>query len=211
MRRSTIPTYLLWLAAAAVLSGCRDDSGLSDAKPSNSARDNVARSQVDRGPVRVTVQVEPKEARLSDEPMLTVIIDTENDVKVTKPPFGKSLGDFVIRDFREPLPETSGDRQILRQIYTLEPTRSGKLSIAPIAVTFRDERADGDGMEHTVVTEALTIDVSTVLGDDAPSLAELRPAAGPVELPESAIGTTWWILVGFCAVMSVAAAAWCRR
>ena len=63
-------------------------------------------------------------------------------------------------------------------------------------------------MEHTVVTEALTIDVSTVLGDDAPSLAELRPAAGPVELPESAIGTTWWILVGFCAVMSVAAAAW---
>ncbi len=203
-----IRTILITLFAAGLLTGCRDKSVPSDGGSSDSKTDNVVRSRVERGPLRVTVEVDPKNARLSDEPTLVVTIDSEQDVEFNRPPFGEALGDFLIRDFREPLPEISGNRQIVRQVYTLEPTRAGKLSIAPITITFRDTRAEGDGKVHSVETEALTIDVSTVLGDDVPSLADLRPASGPVELPESASHAMWWLAGGCAAALAVAALAW---
>jgi hypothetical protein len=118
-------------------------------------------------------------------------------VKVNRPPFGAALGEFLIRDFREPVPKVDGDRQIVQQIYTLEPTRAGQLSIAPIAVTFQDTRKTGDGQQHTVETEALTVEVTTAVGDEIPTLSDLRPATGPVELPEPAAGSLWW-LFGAC-------------
>ena len=69
--------------------------------------------------MRLSVEVEPAAARLSDEPKLTLEIEYPQGVKVRKPEFGSALGDFVIRDFREPLPRVHGDRQTLQQIYTL--------------------------------------------------------------------------------------------
>ena len=67
-------------------------------------------------------------ARLSDEPTLTLEIDySARESPSSKPEFGSALGEFVIRDFREPLPRVEGDRQVLQQIYTLEPTRAGKI------------------------------------------------------------------------------------
>jgi hypothetical protein len=143
----------------------------------------------------VIVEVEPAEARLSDEPTLAVTIESEKGVTVRKPPFGESMGDFVIRDFREPLPKIEGDREIIRQIYTLEPTRTGELAIWPISVTFTDTRPDGDGKDRTLETEGLTIEVASVVDSDVPSLSDLRPAAGPVELPESATARPWWLLI----------------
>ncbi len=170
-----------------------------------------ARSEVERGPVRVSVEVEPAKARLSDEPTLRLTIDHEKGVTVRKPPFGESLGDFLIRDFREPLPEVKGDREILRQIYTLEPTRTGALSIWPITVMFTDTRPDGDGKEHTVQTEGLSIEVASVVDSEVPSLAELRPIAGPVELPRQGRAGLWWLAVVPAVLGGVAAAVWLWR
>lgn len=202
LRRMIVPAV-----AVIVLAGCAADSQ----KPADEEAHEeagLARSEVELGPVRVTVEVEPAEARLSDEPTLTLVIDHARGVTVRKPPFGESLGEFVIRDFREPLPRTVGDREVIEQIYTLEPTGTGELSIYPISVTFTDTRPDGDHKEHTVQTEGLTVRIASVLESDVPSLADLRPAAGPVELPRSEGPGAWWPVILAVVVFAGGAAAW---
>ena len=196
-------------AATSLLLGC---GGSTDDAVENAERaeDRIARSQVERGPVRVTVEVDPAKARLSDEPTLTLTIDYETGVTVQKPPFGESMGDFVIRDYREPMPKIDGNRETLRQIYTLEPTRTGELAIWPISVTFTDTRPDGDGKEHTIETEGLNVEIASVLDSQSPSLGDLRPMTGPVELKHSESNRIWGF-VAFLVVVGGAVAVWYLR
>ena len=191
----------LVLVVLAIVCGC--DATNSEPAPDDTT--NVVRSEVERGPVKFTVEVSPEKPRLSDEPQLTLTIRSKPGVRIEKPPFGEALGDFLIRDFHEPVADIAGEDgdEIIRQVYKLEPTRAGKLTVSPIAVRFHDERPDGDGKEHTIESEALTVEVSTVLGDEAPSLADLRPAAGPVELRAgSKFGWLWTL--GTVAVLAMA-------
>jgi hypothetical protein len=168
----------------------------------------VARSSVERGPVRLTVTVDPSPARLSDEPTLTVEIDHAEGVKVQKPEFGEALGEFILRDFREPMPRVKDDRQIIQQIYTIEPTWAGKIVIDPIAVRFIDDRPEGGGKESTLETEPITVEVAAAVADEAPSLAALRPAAEPVLLPRPSVPAAWWIAGLLVLALAAAGAAW---
>lgn len=167
-------------------------------------QEQVARTEIERGPAHVIVEVEPNPARLSDEPKLTLTIKHEQGVKVDKPPFGEAVGDSLqIRDFHEPLPETKEGHEIIRQIYTLEPTRTGELQIDPIAVTFAV-----DGKQHSVETEALGIEITSMIADEAPSLADLQGIEGPVELPEPRSIAIWLAAIGCVLVVIVAGTLW---
>ena len=169
-------------------------------------------TEVERGPIRVTVDVSPKEPRLSDEPKLTLTITVADGVKVEAPPFGESLGEFVIRDFHEPIPRRSAGYRILQQIYTLEPTHAGPLLVAPVSVRFTDDRANGDGKEHKVETEAMTLNVATIIPSEAPSLNDLRPPAPPVELPEAGMSSVWlWTVCGVILLAGRLHASFVRR
>ncbi|OHB79840.1 MAG: hypothetical protein A2W31_18615 [Planctomycetes bacterium RBG_16_64_10] len=132
-------------------------------------------------------------------------------MKVERPPFGDAVGEFVIRNFREPLPEADEGRAILRQIYTLEPTRTGKLPIDPITIRFWDHRPKGDGKEHTVETESLSVEVTSVVESAAPSLGDLQPAAGPVAVPAPASAAVWWLLGAAVVLVVGGLAVWRRR
>ncbi len=153
--------------------------------------------------MRVIVEVQPSKANLSDEPVLTLTIDSEEGVAVEKPPFGSTLGGFTIRNFREPLPKISNGREVIQQVYTLEPTETGRLRIDPISVAFTDRRPNGDGRRHSVETEPLSIEVTSLVGDKAPSLGDLRPPADPIALP-SHIALLLWCLaaVGVAALVA---------
>ena len=163
------------LAAFLVLPGCKTNS---TATP-DAAAAKPARSEVQRGPVRVTVEVQPSKASLSDEPVLTLTIDSEEGVAVEKPPFGSTLGGFTIRNFREPLPKISNGREVIQQIYTLEPTETGRLRIDPISVAFTDRRPNGDGRRHSVETEPLSIEVTSLVGDKSPVAGRVAAAGRP--------------------------------
>lgn len=210
LSRCFVPPAVVLGVTLSLASGCGDRSGQPGGQ-AEQADDRAARSEVELGPVRVTVQVEPAEAKLSDEPELTLSIDYARGVTVRTPPFGESLGDFLIRDFRQSLPSTRGDREILEQVYTLEPMTTGQLSIYPIGVTFTDTRPGGDGKEHTIQTEGLTVQIASVLESEAPSLADLRPPAGPVELPASAGPRRWWPALVALALAAAGVAFWLRR
>lgn len=198
--RAALAGYLV--ISLVVLAGCGTSTNLTvdaAAKP--------ARSEVQRGPVRVTVEVQPSKAKLSDEPQLTLTIDSEEGVTVEKPPFGSTLGGFKIRGLREPLPKINNGREVIQQIYALEPTETGRLRIDPISVAFTDRRPKGDGKRQTVATEPITVEITSLLGDKTPTLADLRPPAAPMALPSHwaawlwtilplvavAVGAVWWL------------------
>ena len=191
MKRTETIDLIVALVAVMFLLGCEKSSPTSEP----TANMATAQTEAHRGPVRVTVEVTPEPARLSDEPTLTLSIEYESGVTIDKPPFGDAFGDFIIRDFREPFPETHDDREIIRQIYTLEPTTTGPLQIDPIAIQFTDNRESGDATTHTVETEALTINVLSVVKSEAPSLNDLEGFAGPIDLPTSRSWIGWLLSV----------------
>lgn len=177
------------------LSGCagnHDDE--TKAKP--------AVRTVERGPVRVTIEVKPSPARLSDELTLTLTIDSAEGVKAPMPPFAETLGDFQIRDIKGPLPKVRDGREIVQRILTLEPTRAGLITIDPINIAFTDLRPDGDGKVHTLETEPITVEITTQLSDDHPSLDAMRAAADPVDLP-APVPFWVWALIAVAAIGSI--------
>ena len=182
--------------------GCTSDDSTSQTQTEASPGDAV-RSEVERGPVKFTVELVPPNPRLSDEPRLTLTLRTEQGVRVEKPPFGEALGEFLIRDFFEPPAQVDGKTEVTEQVYTLEPTRAGKLTVAPIAVQFYDEREPGSVKQYTIESEALTVEVSTMIGDQAPSLADLRPLAGPVALRARG-GFAWLAVVVVFVLLAIA-------
>jgi len=201
MSRFSIILMFLMLTA-----GCGSNSAPTETQSS----DTTERSEKVLGPVSLTVEISPSKIRLSDEPVLTLTIRSEPGVEVDKPPFGESIGEFLIRDYHEPLPKADGDAEIIQQVYTLEPTRAGTLSIAPVSVTFRDHSNGEDGGEHVIESEALNIEVSTIVGDAAPSLADLKPPAGPIELPSE--GPPFWLWGPVLAILlGVSGIVWYRR
>jgi hypothetical protein len=175
------------------------------------ATSQVTRSEAQRGPVRVIAEVAPAKARLSDQPKLTLRIETTGAVQLQKPEFGKAIGDFLVRDFHERLPRVENGREILEQVYTLEPTRTGRLSIDPIRIGFNDTRRWSETSPHAVETEALTVEITSVVESDTPSLADLRPLAGPVEVPEPRRLNAWWLAVPVAVLVAVGGWFWSRR
>ncbi len=169
------------LLLAALVAGCRSETPTAETK---TGTPDTLHSEIERGPVKVDIDILPKEPRLSDEPTLTLTITAESGVEVTMPPFGQSMGDFIIRDFYEPLAKTDNGKQILQQVYTLEPTLAGLSIINPIEINFVDNRTNGDGKPHRVETEAIKLEIATMIGSEAPSLDQLRPVEAPIELPD---------------------------
>ena len=200
----------LVVAAVVVLpSGCvrRGSEPSPDATEREAA---IVESSAERGPVQLHVSLRPGAPRLSDEPVLTLTIRAPRGVDIEKPPFGEAVGEFLVRDFHEPLPESDGPVTVIRQQYTLEPIRAGTLSIDPITVEFVDRRSKKE-QRSQVQSEALTVEVSTVLGDEAPSLTALRPATAPVELPAARRSMFGWVMGGVVGLTLLAAVEWLRR
>ena len=143
----------------------------------------------ERGPVHASVRVEPDDPVIGDALTLEISVRAEPGVELLMPAFGEALDRFAIVDF---VPRESVDAQgnsIASQRYTLQPARSGKLSIPPIAIEFVDRRPGQkpapDGLDaYELLTERIEIEIASLLPADAP--LELRPAKetlGPRETP----------------------------
>jgi hypothetical protein len=171
----------------------------------------TASSVVERGPVKVTAEIQPAKARLSDEPVLTLTIDSVPGVEIEKPPFGEALGRFKILDTREPLPRTREGREIVQKILTLEPTTVGRFAIDPISVSFRDKRPGADEKSQSLATKPLTVEISSSYEKETPSLDDLHAAADPVALSWRIPAWVWAVGTLVMAFAAMGIWLWRRR
>jgi hypothetical protein len=187
-----LPALIVFL----FLAGCGNPSSTNpETAPTKS------KSSVELGPVKLTAEIEPAVARLSDNPILTVSIEFEEGVEIDKPLFGDTLGDFKILDIQEPLPKAREGREIVRQIVTLEPSAAGKFTLDPIEATFRDKRPAGDGQTQSLATKPLAVEIVSAYAMEKPSLDDLREPSAPVALPWRV--PIWAWLIG-CVALALA-------
>ena len=191
---------------------CAPDGDVPATGSSEMAPTDRLTQEVERGPIRAVLEFTPKSPRLSDEPTLRLTVIAESGVTVEMPDFGDSLGPFAIHSFAEPPPVTNGDRLHHEQTYRLEPLRVGEVTVVAFPITFIDNRAQGDGERHQLETEPLVVEVTSMFGDDAPSLADLRPSQPPLPLP--ATPKSWGREIAFgggLLLLLLALLAWWRR
>jgi len=193
----------LTLAALVLLNGCQTPAK----EPPETTR--PARSEVQRGPVKVIAQVVPKWIRLSDDPKLILTIEHEKGVTVKIPPFAQSFGQFHIKNTHKSMPRSVENREIIQQTYTLEPKTTGTLAIWPIAVHFNDTRPNGDGKRHTLKTQEFTVDVISNVDPEKASIADMKPASDPIDIPTPVWATLIWLIVGGVVIL-VGVLTWLR-
>lgn len=195
------------------IAGCGSKTSSSSPTPATKAGSvDALHEEMERGPVKVEIDISPKEPRLSDEPKLTLTVTAADKVDVRMPPFGQSMGEFVIRDFHEPNPRMADGKQVLQQVYTLEPLIAGTLFVSPLIIEFTDNRPDADGKEHSIETEPIKLEIATMIGAEAPSLKDLRPVEAPVDVPDPGFGwTPWWVGGGVLAILLALAVVWQRK
>ena len=153
----------------------------------------VASTTVERGPVTATLSIHPKQARLSDQLEMRLVLEYESGVEIAEVPFGESLNEFEIRSFDESRPRENDGQIVSEQTYLLEPTQAGELIVAPITIKFTDNRAVGDGAEYELQTDPVVVTVTTMVSDAAPSLTDLHPLADPLSAPTSSRWWWWWL------------------
>lgn len=195
----------LLFAACSVFAGCQTNSS-----PTAEADANVIEQKAEKGPVKLSVQVTPRELRLSDLANMDVTVEFPPEVEIKPPAFGEAVGDFLIRDYSEK-PAAAGEQNVRRFHYQLEPAHAGKHLIRSVSIEFRDKRSDaeGRGQPALVETEPIEVNVTSELGDQTPSLANLEPMQSPRPLARAP--WAYWLPAAIGAAVVLAALAWWAR
>ena len=181
-----------------LLAGCGVTRRNDGASPSPSG--NAIERNAEKGPVKLFVRVSPREPRLSDLVEMDVRVESQPDVEIKPPAFGQAVGDFLVRDYSE-RPAEAGAGNVRRFHYQLEPAHAGKHLIRSVSIEFVDKRPNSErrGEPALIETDPLEVNVTSELGDEAPSLANLEPMLPPRPVPQNfAIG---WLVASAVAVL----------
>jgi hypothetical protein len=166
----------------------------------------------ERGPVQVDLSIEPAEPMIGDVIELDLAVSAEAGVEVFMPEFGEALGRFEIVDFAPTRGQDDQGRSLFAQKYRLQPARSGPQTIPPLRVEFVDRREGRDPSPegedaYEILTERISIDVATILPEDAP--LELRPRHADLGPRRSEWLRGWvWGLVFLAVVAGIAPFGW---
>jgi len=165
----------------------------------------VIEQTTEKGPVKLLVRITPKSPRLSDTLDLTLRIESVEGVEIIPPPFGESMGEFLVRDYTEkPVPPVPG--KVAREFYyQLEPAHAGTHLIRSISAEFIDKRPVSDNKEARVLIESepIEIEVTSDLGKATPSLTDLAAMHAPLDPPSR---LQFWLTVFAGAIAGVIAA-----
>ena len=151
--------------------------------------EDAIEQEIESGPVKATVRLEPKEPLIGDTVTLTITVTAEKDVELLMPEFGEALERFSVVDFAPRQSIDDDGRTSAVQTYRLQPPSSGKQNIPPILIEYVDrrpgEREAPEGYDaYELLTERLEFEVKSVIPKDAkadlkPPLGELGPRQAP--------------------------------
>ncbi len=183
------------------LAGCGVMRKNDGASPSSS--EGAIERKAEKGPVKLVVRVWPREPRLSDLVEMDVRVESQPGVEIKPPAFGQAVGDFLIRDYSERPPEP-GAGNVRRFHYQLEPAHAGKHLIRSVSIEFLDKRPSSErrGEPALIETDPLEVNVTSELGSEAPSLANLEPMLPPQTVPQTySIG--WLVAAGMAGLIAI--------
>lgn len=198
------------LAAVFVLSGCGARQTKGSGAPS-AVHDAIER-KAEKGPVKLSVRVSPREPRLSDLVDMDVAVEYQPGVEIKPPAFGQAVGDFLVRDYTE-RPAETGARNVRRFHYQLEPAHGGKHLIRSVSIEFVDNRPSSErrGETSLIETDPLEMNVTSELGTEKPSLANLEPMLAPQPVPQTSTITWLAAAIGVVLVALLVLAVLSRR
>lgn len=200
------PVFLILIICVGVLVGC------STGRKSNVSVDRAPSESIqltkEKGPVTMQVRLWPKEPRLSDLVELDIVVGAEAEVVIRSPDFGGAVGDFLVRDYVERSPKKSSEpdkpnRRVFH--YQLEPVHTGVHLIRSVAIEFIDNRENSEqkGQSTWIESDPIEVKITSELGDQVPSLANLEPMAPPKTIDEPI--RWWWLAAGLLLVVAVGA------
>src|SRR5262249_1038870 len=221
-RRSLVYRARLWqvrgrsgwlycaFTAALLAAGCGVMRGKDGAKFSSSAKE--LKRSAEKGPVKLFVRVWPSEPRLSDLVEMDVRVEFQTGVEIKPPAFGQAVGDFLIRDYSERPAAEKGAQNERRFHYQLEPAHAGKHLIRSVSIEFLDKRSSSErrGEPSLIETDPLEVNVTSGLGNDQPSLANLEPMLPPRPVPRT-FALPWPIAAGAAVLLTILSVVVLRR
>jgi hypothetical protein len=210
MSRARLTGLLALVPAVLVLASC-------DSQPA--AEENVARSVVERGPVTMTVSVEPRLAQVGDSVRVEVVVQTPEDF-VVQLPSAASLGELAVRAMDSPEPRLApAGGQVWRRTFTVDALGAGPLQVPPLEVQFARRPQDPQAdvlFDQSLRSDDLQVEVRSALTDED-NVMQPRDITGTV-LPEHTWGELAragvWPVVATLAVVALVVGvlvAWRRR
>ena len=161
-------------------------------KSNNKEKTEGIHKSVERGPARVTLDIDRKEITIAERINLSISVDIEEDYEVELPSFGDKLEKFGIVDYHNFQPELEdNDRKLIKRTYVLEPFLSGDYKISPMKIMFY-KKGDKEKNKHSVETPEVTVKVKSLLPEDIKKL-KLHGIVPPLPYPRT-YGV--WILTG---------------
>jgi hypothetical protein len=203
MRTSRIGLFICaasMLALAACDDGPRDSGDAQVTTAVNGGEDAVSRT-TELGPVKAIVSLGPGSPKLGDALSLTLVVEADSGVTVEMPAFGEALGRFSIVEFAPRSATTADGKTVQTQRYTLQPPMSGRQRVPPLRIEFVDERPDklpesGEAQVRELLTEEVSIEILSVVGEEGALRDELRPPRGPLQELQTGVSRYWpWLVL----------------
>lgn len=127
-------------------------------------------------PIKVEQTLDKAIITVGDIITYTMTVDAPEGIQIAMPPPGAQLGQFIIRDYEFPDPETEGDRVIHRYIFTITAYSTGSLEVPPMPV-FVNPTGQAP---RVLMTEGIQIQVAAITNPD--DLA-IRDVKAPMTIP----------------------------
>ncbi|MDA7916517.1 DUF4381 family protein [Verrucomicrobia bacterium] len=186
--------FFLFLIIVGLHVACTPEKGGDTADQSADKTTEPAIERVtERGPVKVTVQVDKETLTIADRIELTLLVERDEGYEVRLPRFGEKLEQFGIVDFMDIQDSLNEDGRVVSgRRYELEPFLSGDYVVPPMEIEFW--KLDDTDKKHQLETEAIELKVNSVLeGDDVRT--EIHDIMGPMELAPPPSKFKWWYVL----------------
>ncbi len=209
LRRSVRKTHCMPIVMLCLMLFLSCSNNKPDPDSSPEEKSAGIHESIERGPARVTLDVDKKEISIAERINLTIGVDIGEDYEVEMPAFGDKLEQFGIVDYHTTQPELKDNsRKLVSRSYILEPFLSGDYKISPMKIAFfrKDEKDNG---VHYVETPEIIIRVKSLLPDDMGNM-KLNEIIHPLPYPRSY--TVWiWSTAGIVLVALLAGGIFLHR
>ena len=194
-----------------VVGGCRGgDEGGAGVEASAISDPGAHEATFEDGLLRVTVRYDRTRMTMAGRLGLEIITALDEGFELRPIELEARLGEawIVSRSMSsgvggaEAAEAAGGDREVRRHRFTLEPYEPGWVDVAPIAISYREKGTTGEGSVRTLETEAVRIDVRSVLAEA--EAYELGRIKGVVEPRKAWAMPVWaWVVVGVVLVTAL--------